>query len=158
MPSVLVNMLRKIEPKTGIVFSGKNLRTEWEIACAASGLGTRELVEGKRMVRSDRKKPRHVRNAWHRYNGLIVHDLRRSAIRNLINAGVPEKVAMQISGHKTRSVFDRYHIVSVGGVTAAMQRVESATIHAGNPAKILTDSAKLVHKGRRNTRNPALGA
>jgi hypothetical protein len=61
---------------------------------------------------------------WERYNGLIVYDLRRSAFRNLVNAGVPEKVAKMVSGHKTRSVFDRYHMVSADDITNAMRRLE----------------------------------
>jgi hypothetical protein len=122
-------MLRGIEPKSGKVFDGSNLRTEWETACAAVGLGERVLVKTEH-ERNDREEPRIVRNKWYRYRGLIVHDLRRSAVRNLRLAGVAENVAMKISGHKTRAVFDRYNIVSTDDVRAAMRLTETSAAKA----------------------------
>jgi integrase len=114
LPAVLVMLLAEIKPKTGKVFSDVNLRTEWQKSCAACGLGTRTLIEPE----DEDAYP------WYKYEGLLIHDLRRSAVRNLVNAGVPERVAMKISGHKTRAVFDRYHIVSTDDVTNAMHRLE----------------------------------
>ena len=97
--------------RNGSVFGATNLRKEWARACAAVGLGRIIEVEGKPY---DPK-----------YKGLRVHDLRRSAVRNMVQAGMPETVPMKISGHKTRSVFDRYAIASETDLTNAMLRVET---------------------------------
>ena len=108
LPDVLIYTLKRVKKKEGLVFDDTNLREEWTKAVAAAEMP-----------------------------GLLVHDLRRSAIRNLIAAGVPEKIAMSISGHKTRAVFDRYHIVDATDVLNAMNKLQKKQLAEGKNGESL---------------------
>jgi len=92
----LVALLSRVKQREGRVFPSKRaMQAAFPAACKAAGI-----------------------------EGLMVHDLRRSAVRNLMDAGVQQAVAMKISGHRDASVFLRYNIVDLEQTTDAMQRVQ----------------------------------
>lgn len=89
-----------------------DFRGTWYDLCQRAGLGKFVKVDGTVV-----------------WQGLTFHDLRRSAVRNMVRRDVSERVAMKISGHKTRSVFDRYNITSETDIDEAAAKIAAGRRH-----------------------------
>jgi integrase len=142
----------------------KDFRATWEKVCCAAGLGSMVCPECEAPVAEDRACA-DCKKQWGakklRYAGLIFHDLRRSAVRNMTRSGVTDTVAMKISGHKTADVFRRYNITSEQDLHNAMKLVKKRSSGVSPEAKtfdkrpptsatVATEIEKAV-KNRRST-------
>ncbi len=103
----------------------KDLRGAWETACLQAGLCETRTDEQGNTVKDKKGEPVRVPNK-------LFHDFRRTAVRNMVRAGIPERVAMMISGHKTRSVFERYNIVNEEDLRKASQRIKQYHLEMAN--------------------------
>jgi len=97
---------------------GREVKMTDEVLTLLTALITGKKQDDHVFTRPDGKRVKNFRKIWKSVckqagvPDLLFHDLRRSGVRNLRRLGVQETVAMKISGHKTRSVFDRYNITS----------------------------------------------
>ena len=99
-----------------------NFRKAWQTACVKAGLGTFTCPSCELPV-DGHECP--ARKTASRFGGRLFHDFRRTAFRDMTRAGVAESVAMKMSGHKTRSVFDRYNITSKADLRDAMRKTRT---------------------------------
>jgi integrase len=103
-----------------------DFRKAWAEACLEATLDLDGLEGTKRAARKGEFQAAIAAGEKPGLLKMLRHDFRRTAVRNLVNRGVPERVAMKITGHKTRSVFDRYDITSTADLRDAARRLDVA--------------------------------
>ncbi len=100
-----------------------DFRGAWQYAVVRAGLGKFVCRKCKHEQATKARCKCGNRHRW-RFDGLLFHDLRRTAVRNLRRLGVSETVSMKISGHRTASVFKRYDIIEQADLVDAAARLD----------------------------------
>ena len=116
-------------------------------ACVAAGVG-KFVCRGCGEVATVTGKKCRSCGGEREYNGLLFHDLRRTGVRNMIRNGISEKVAMVISGHKTKSVFDRYNITNYADLVDAGRKITEGRERIEQQAKEFDHRTATVEVGR----------
>ncbi len=101
----------------------RQFRLEWIEAALAAKLGKMSCPKCSAVAQkpTSRCSCAHCRVAM-KYDGVIFHDFRRTAARDMIRAGVPQTIAMKITGHKTTSIFDRYNVSDTTDLREALAK------------------------------------
>lgn len=105
----------------------RSFRGTWERECTRAGVGQLVCAYCSQPAQ-DTAACSKCGHKGTRYTGLIFHDLRRTAARNLRRAGIAETVIMNIGGWRTRSVFERYAIVSRTDIVDAMRKLQASEV------------------------------
>ena len=118
----------------------QSFRKAWNHACCKASLGEMHPVfDAKGEVQYQKLRgPRSKRKPKLAYTGRIFHDLRRSAICNMLECGISQVQAMRFSGHETASVFKRYaSIFNSRSMQAAAQKLENFHNQPLGPTSVL---------------------
>ncbi len=136
---------RRLDSHYVFQFNGRpvgEFRKSWKTACIKAGLWkVLKDKDGNPVIIKDRNGNEKVIKIPTR----IFHDFRRTGVRNMIRSGISERVAMKISGHRTRSVFDRYNIVSDQDLKEAARK-QQAYLDSQKNMEMVT---KRLHSGEK---------
>lgn len=121
------NIIAFVFPNKEGIGPNIDIRRAWNRACRKVGLGYGYKLNPAYARKWEGKLPA----------GPTIHDFRRTAVRNMVRSGIPERVAMMISGHKTRSIFEQYNIVNDVDLKRAARMQQSYLDKQGDMGTVL---------------------